>query len=146
MNGPQPPRPTSTPTLAPVERQWPDFVSSLFAEPAITSLIQGAGEGISSIVNRPDVQSIGGSIISVITAGGITEGGNQAQQTQAPETSPTPQPSSTPAATPSETPSKRSKTNVAAIVGGVVGGVVGLALLTALLVLCVWCRRRRRSK
>lgn len=129
--------------MAPVERQIVDQLTSLLANPDVSSLVQGAADGVSSIVNRPDVTSVLGSVVSAITGSG------EQAQTQAGQPSSTPEPesSSTPAPSSSETASSGgSKPNVAAIVGGVVGGVFGLALLAALLFLCLWCRRRKRKE
>ncbi|CAK9781945.1 hypothetical protein CC85DRAFT_329487 [Cutaneotrichosporon oleaginosum] len=149
MNGPEAPRATVTLVPAHVNRQWPELITSLLAQPAVSSLVQGAGEGLSSIFNRPDVNSVGNSIISVITAGAQETQSTQATSTAAPESSVNP-PSGTPSLSPTpstaQAASGGSKPNVAAIAGGVVGGVLGLAIIAALLFLCLWCRRRRRKE
>ncbi|GMK55952.1 hypothetical protein CspeluHIS016_0210080 [Cutaneotrichosporon spelunceum] len=129
----------AVPTPAPVVvRQWPDVIISFISQPAVASVVQEAGNGISSFVNNPGVQSVGGSILSDIRdgVGGVP--------TRAPASSETPSATLAPSAAPTPAPAPAPappKTNIGAIVGGIVGGVVLLALLAVLII--IYCRRRK---
>lgn len=150
-----------------------DVLTSILADPGVSSLVGGAVSGISSLANNPQVTSAVGSVISVISSGGPTPAPGQESASASP-TGGQAQPGSTANGTPSLSPTGSSgpseptgspsltsgsgalqtrlpdgsepkkSTNIGAIVGGVVGGVVLLALIAGLL----WwlCRRKKKRQ